>query len=57
MEPTPEPTVTVTQVVTTAAPAQESIKLDGEQFTGLTVGIVLCLLFLAAIFFAQMKRP
>jgi|SRR6476661_1660558 len=52
--PTPAPTVTVTQTVTTTA---ESIKLDGEQFTGITAGLVLVLLLLAALVVAQMKRP
>lgn len=54
-EPTPQPTVTVT---TTAAPTgPQDVVLDGEQFAGITVGLVLAVMLLAAILISQMRRP
>lgn len=54
-DPSPAPTVTVT---TTAAPTgPQPVTLDPEQYTGITVGLVLAVLLLAAVLVAQMKRP
>lgn len=54
--PSPAPTVTVTQTAA-AEPLPESMKLDGEQFGVMQVSFVLMILFLAAILFAQMRKP
>lgn len=62
--PAPAETSSPTPVATSTATAQPSpsemsgtVKLDGEQFGAITVGLVLILLLLAAIFAAQMRRP
>lgn len=55
-DPTPEPTATATQQPQDG-PAVQSVSLDPEQFTGLTVGLVLIVMLLAAILISQMRRP
>lgn len=57
-EPTPAPTVTVTQTVQ-PSPSEVSgtVKLDELQYLGITTGLVLLLLFVAALVAAQLRRP
>jgi hypothetical protein len=47
--------VTVTETVQPSAP--DSVTLNESQFGVFQVGIVLIVLFLTAILFAQMRRP
>lgn len=51
----PAPTVTVTQTVEPSGPSE--VTLQGEQFSALTVGLVLIVTLLAALFSSQMRRP
>lgn len=57
VEPTPQPTVTVTETAAPTSNGPSTVVLDGGQFDVLTVGLVLVILFLAALTFAQMRRP
>lgn len=57
VEPTPAPTVTVTVTETAAPSGPSTVILDGDQFGGLTTGIVLLVFLLAALLISQMKRP
>jgi hypothetical protein len=61
---TAEPSATSTATVTVTETAQPSpssepamVKLDGGQYLGLTMGLVLALVFLSALLVAQMRRP
>lgn len=53
-EPTPTPTPTATVAVTEVT---GTVKLDDLQFMGITTGLVLLLVFAAAIFASQLRRP
>lgn len=55
--PTPEPTVTITQTVTAQPSGPQAVTLDGEQFAGITLGLVLLLVLVAALLISQMRRP
>jgi len=56
--PSPAPTVTVTQTVQPSlSEVSGTVKLDELQFLGITTGLVLLLVFAAAIFAAQLRRP
>ncbi|MDQ0733474.1 hypothetical protein QFZ57_004333 [Arthrobacter sp. B1I2] len=54
---TPAPTVTVTQTVTAQPTGPQTVTLDGDQFGGLTTGLVLLLCLVAALLMSQMRRP
>jgi hypothetical protein len=56
-ETTPAPSPTPTATTTAAPSAPQTVVLDGEQFTGITTGLVLVVLLLAALLIAQLRRP
>lgn len=55
--PTPQPTVTVTETVQAEPSGPQAVIVDSDQFSVFMVSAVLVVMFLAAILFAQMRRP